>query len=79
MASTPAKPSSTPPRRSSWPRLVDDSEQLGGACQDDLQTGLEWVPLEKVGQLDLLPEVLRPLIQTLAVGLSEPAYLGDTA
>lgn len=56
----------------------DDPQQLGGASQDDLQTGLEWVPLEKVEQLDLLPEVLRPLIPTLTSGLPAPAYLGDT-
>ena len=53
--------------------------QLGGHAEDDLQTGLEWVELEKVPGLNLLPHALRQPIAALAG--SEPAagYLGDVA
>ena len=53
--------------------------QLGGHSEDDLQTGLEWVELEKVPGLNLLPHALRQPIAALAGGEPAAAYLGDVA
>ncbi|MFI5857454.1 NUDIX domain-containing protein [Streptomyces parvulus] len=56
-----------------------DPDKLGGHAEDDVQTGLEWVELEKVPGLNLLPHGLRPLIADLAQGDSPTRYLGDLA
>ncbi|MEU2086646.1 NUDIX domain-containing protein [Streptomyces albus] len=53
--------------------------RLGGHAADDVQTGLEWVELEKVPDLNLLPRALRQPIAALATGVSSPDYLGDVA
>ena len=58
---------------------LSDPHQLGGHAADDLQTGLEWVPLDKAPSLNLLPHVLRQPIADLATGHPEAAYLGDVA
>ncbi|MGW1521570.1 NUDIX domain-containing protein [Streptomyces sp. NPDC002287] len=54
-------------------------DQLGGHAEDDAQAGLEWVELEKVTGLNLLPHGLRPLIADLAHGELPARYLGDLA
>jgi len=57
-----------------------DPHQLGGHHHDDLQTGLEWVPLEKVPTLNLLPHAVRRPIAALATTTPPSAgYLGDVA
>ncbi|MFJ4679093.1 NUDIX domain-containing protein [Kitasatospora sp. NPDC088783] len=43
-------------------RLDSDPHQLGNHAQDEVQIGLQWVELEKVPGLDLLPQGLRDLI-----------------
>ncbi|GAB2963541.1 NUDIX domain-containing protein [Micromonospora polyrhachis] len=53
--------------------------QLSGHAKDDLQTGLEWVELEKVSGLNLLPHALRQPIAALAVDDLHIGYLGDVA
>ncbi|GAA1898933.1 NUDIX domain-containing protein [Streptomyces sodiiphilus] len=58
---------------------LSDPHQLGGHPADDLQTGLEWVPLDKAPSLNLLPHTLRQPIANLATGHPETAYLGDVA
>lgn len=54
------------------------SDQLSGHAEDDLQTGLEWVELDKVPGLNLLPHALRQPIAALA-GNPPTGYLGDVA
>ncbi|MEW2581328.1 NUDIX domain-containing protein [Streptomyces syringium] len=58
---------------------TSDPHQLGGHHQDDLQTGLEWVPLDKVTTLNLLPHALRQPIAALASTTPPADYLGDVA
>ncbi|MFR9722012.1 NUDIX domain-containing protein [Streptomyces sp. MS19] len=58
---------------------TSDPGQLGGHAHDDLQTGLEWVPQEKVPALNLLPHALREPIAALATATPEARYLGDIA
>jgi len=53
--------------------------QLSGHAEDDLQTGLEWVELEKVPGLNLLPHALRQPIAALAADDPHTGYLGDVA
>lgn len=57
----------------------DEPGPLGGHAEDDLQTGLEWVELEKVPGLNLLPHALRHPIAALAQAEPEPGYLGDVS
>ncbi|MBV9026703.1 MAG: NUDIX domain-containing protein [Streptomycetaceae bacterium] len=59
-------------------RLDSDPHQLGGHAQDEAQTGLEWVELEKVPSLNLLPHGLRDLIANLTDD-TPTRYLGDLA
>ncbi|MEU4949848.1 NUDIX domain-containing protein [Streptomyces lavendulae] len=54
-------------------------DPLGGHAEDDVQTGLEWVELEKVTGLNLLPQGLRPLIADLAHAELPTRYIGDLA
>ena len=56
-----------------------DPGQLGGHAEDELQTDLEWVELEKVPGLNLLPHALRQPITDLAAGETPTRYLGDVA
>lgn len=60
-----------------------DPDRLGGHLHDDLQTGLEWVPLDQAADpaTNLLPIAVRNHIATLAAGLPNgpDPYLGDTA
>ncbi|GAB2739851.1 NUDIX domain-containing protein [Kitasatospora kifunensis] len=58
---------------------TNDPHQLGGHNADDLQTGLEWVALDKLPSLNLLPHSLRGPIAALAFGDPDSAYLGDVA
>ncbi|WP_424862728.1 NUDIX domain-containing protein [Streptomyces sp. MMS24-I29] len=58
-------------------RPEGDPNKLGGHAEDDVQTGLEWVELEKVPGLNLLPHGLRPLIADLAHDEPPTRYLGD--
>lgn len=58
--------------------VAGDPDALGGHEEDEAQTGLEWVELEKVPSLNLLPEGLRSKIAELTE--TTPArYLGDIA
>lgn len=42
------------------------------------QTGIQWLPLDRIEELPLYPGVLRPLLATAARGtLSPGGYLGD--
>ncbi|MFG2439648.1 NUDIX domain-containing protein [Streptomyces sp. NPDC048508] len=56
-----------------------DPGRLGGHAEDDRQTGLEWVELEKVPGLNLLPHALRQPIAALASAEPATGYLGDVA
>ncbi|WP_051722382.1 NUDIX domain-containing protein [Streptomyces albus] len=57
-----------------------DPHDLGGHEADDVQTGLEWVPLERVPSVNLLPHALRAPIAALARSGEIPTgYLGDVA
>jgi ADP-ribose pyrophosphatase YjhB (NUDIX family) len=59
---------------------TSDPHQLGGHAQDDVQTGLEWVPLHKIESLNLLPHAIRQPIAALTKPLPTPdAYLGDVS
>ncbi|WP_328731900.1 NUDIX domain-containing protein [Streptomyces caniferus] len=59
---------------------TSDPHELGGHAQDDVQTGLEWVPLGKVSDINLLPHAIRQPISTLAKASPTPdSYLGDVA
>ncbi|MFE7804481.1 NUDIX domain-containing protein [Streptomyces sp. NPDC057430] len=60
-------------------RPQGDPDELGGHAENDVQTGLEWVELENVTGLNLLPQGLRPLIADLAHGEVPTRYLGDLA
>ncbi|WP_411098810.1 NUDIX domain-containing protein [Streptomyces sp. x-45] len=60
-------------------RPQGDPDKLGGHAEDDVQTGLEWVELEKVPGLNLLPHGLRTLIANLTHGEFTARYLGDIA
>ncbi|MEU8262602.1 NUDIX domain-containing protein [Micromonospora sp. NPDC048999] len=53
--------------------------QLSGHAEDDLQTGLEWVELEKVPGRNLLPHALRLRIAALAASDPHIGYVGDVA
>ncbi len=53
--------------------------QLRGHAEDDGQTGLEWVELEMVTCLNLLPQALRQPIAALADSNPHTGYLGDVA
>lgn len=58
--------------------IEGDPDLLGGHAEDEAQTGLEWVDLEKIPSLNLLPEGLRSRI----AALTEPTaatYIGDLA
>lgn len=52
---------------------------LGGHAEDGVQTGLEWVELEKAPGLNLLPHALRQPIAALSQTEPEGGYLGDVA
>ena len=56
-----------------------DPDQLGGHAEDEVQVGLEWVKLEDVPGLNLLPYALRQPIAALANSAPPSAYLGDVA
>ncbi|THC49540.1 NUDIX domain-containing protein [Streptomyces sp. Akac8] len=56
-----------------------DPGRLGGHAEDDVQTGLEWVELEKLPGLNLLPHALRQPIAALATAGPSSGYLGDVA
>ncbi|MGW5939154.1 NUDIX domain-containing protein [Streptomyces celluloflavus] len=57
-----------------------DPHRLGGHAQDEVQTGLEWVPLGKVPTLNLLPQAIRQPIASLAEApKATDSYLGDVA
>ncbi|MFD8258640.1 NUDIX domain-containing protein [Streptomyces griseoluteus] len=60
-------------------RPEGDPAQLGGHAEDDAQTGLEWVELENVSGLNLLPQGLRGPIADLVHGEPPTSYVGDLA
>ncbi|MEU7178319.1 MULTISPECIES: NUDIX domain-containing protein [Streptomyces] len=59
---------------------TSDQHQLGGHAQDEVQTGLEWVPLGKVPTFNLLPQAIRQPVASLSEALkATDSYLGDVA
>lgn len=49
-----------------------------GAVKDIMQTGVEWVPLTKIAETELFPEVLKVVIPLYAeTGRVAKVYLGD--
>ncbi|MEV5238500.1 NUDIX domain-containing protein [Streptomyces cinnamoneus] len=58
--------------------VVAEPAVLGGHNEDDGQTGVEWVPLAKLGHVRLLPPSLPRIVHAV---LNDPAggavYLGD--
>jgi 8-oxo-dGTP diphosphatase len=54
--------------------IADDVERETGSEPDDYQDGLEWLPLERLTELEFYPKALAPM---LATGRSEPMYLGN--
>ncbi|MFI0219867.1 NUDIX domain-containing protein [Streptomyces lydicus] len=60
-------------------RLAGDATKLGGNAEDDVQTGLEWVELERLPAINLLPSGLRSPIADLVYGEPPTKYLGDIA
>jgi 8-oxo-dGTP diphosphatase len=46
--------------------------------QDPWQTGIEWVPLERLGELRIYPSILNRILPQILSGRYEgPIYLGD--
>lgn len=64
-----------------WCDVLDVPSTLGGTLHDDVQTGVEWVPLGKVGTLRMIPPHLQdrlPELAAQAVAGGIPAvYAGD--
>ncbi|MGK5543421.1 NUDIX domain-containing protein [Streptomyces sp. URMC 127] len=61
-----------------WCEIVAEPTVLGGHNEDDTQTGIEWIPLSKIGHVRLLPPSLPRIVHAV---LNDPAegavYLGD--
>ncbi|GGY00926.1 NUDIX domain-containing protein [Streptomyces hiroshimensis] len=52
-----------------WCHIVEEPDVLGGTVPDDGQTGVEWVPLDKVGALRFIPAYVRDrLVHLVALG-----------
>lgn len=59
---------------------TSDPGQLGGHAQDEVQTGLEWVPLGNIPAINLLPQTIRqPIASLTEVPQPQDTYLGDVA
>ncbi|MEU1672989.1 NUDIX domain-containing protein [Streptomyces roseifaciens] len=61
-----------------WCEIVADPALLGGHNEDDLQTGVEWVPLSKLEHIRLLPPSLPRIVHAMVNDPGAGAvYLGD--
>ncbi|WP_116209310.1 NUDIX domain-containing protein [Streptomyces olivoreticuli] len=64
-----------------WCEILHEPAALGGTNHDDDQTGIEWVPLDKVASLSMIPPFLQRLLPGLAVqaaaGMAHAFYAGD--
>ncbi|GAA2710271.1 MULTISPECIES: NUDIX domain-containing protein [Streptomyces] len=61
-----------------WCEVVAQPPVLGGHNEDDTQTGVEWVPLSKLGDIRLLPPSLPRIVHAvLHVEVEGALYLGD--
>ncbi|MEU9303278.1 NUDIX domain-containing protein [Streptomyces sp. NPDC048269] len=66
-----------------WCEVVSEPSELGGSVPDPTHSGVEWVPLEKVGELRMIPVYLRDQLPVIAAraaaGAWRTMYLGDMA
>ncbi|MFG2298335.1 NUDIX domain-containing protein [Streptomyces sp. NPDC048603] len=66
-----------------WCEVVSEPFKLGGSIPDPTHTGVEWVPLDKVGGLRMIPLYLRDqlthVVAQAAAGTWQTLYLGDMA
>ncbi|MFQ6198638.1 NUDIX domain-containing protein [Streptomyces sp. NPDC000405] len=64
-----------------WCEILDEPDSLGGSLHDDSQTRIEWIPLDKVASLPMIPPFLQRLLPGLAaqaaVGTAHAFYAGD--
>ncbi|MFQ6198658.1 NUDIX domain-containing protein [Streptomyces sp. NPDC000405] len=61
-----------------WCEIVSEPAVLGGHNQDGPQTGTEWMPISKLGDIRLLPPSLPSIIHSVLNDPVEGAvYLGD--
>ncbi|MGK5543221.1 NUDIX domain-containing protein [Streptomyces sp. URMC 127] len=64
-----------------WCEILHEPGTLGGTNHDDAQTGVEWVPLDKVADLPMIPPFLQRLLPGLAAeaaaGTAHAFYAGD--
>ncbi|MEU1311006.1 NUDIX domain-containing protein [Streptomyces cinnamoneus] len=64
-----------------WCEILHEPDTLGGTQHDDPQTGIEWVPLDKVASLSMIPPFLQALLPGLAAqaaaGTAHAFYAGD--
>lgn len=51
---------------------VDDAEPQMPEPPDPIQVGFEWIPLERLGDVYLLPRINRPLLAALSGELDDP-------
>ncbi|MFG2484861.1 MULTISPECIES: hypothetical protein [Streptomyces] len=65
------------------PEVVSEPSKLGGSIPDPTHTGVEWVPLDKVAGLRMIPLYLRDrltdVVAQATAGTWQTKYLGDTA
>lgn len=61
--------------------ILHEPATLGGTHHDDDQTGIEWVPLDKVAGLSMIPPFLQRMLPGLvaqaAAGTAHAFYAGD--
>jgi 8-oxo-dGTP diphosphatase len=57
--------------------LDTSKNKIVSTLTDKHQTGLEWVPLENLKDVNLIPKILREKIPAYFSGLKLPLYLGD--
>ncbi|MEU2872756.1 NUDIX domain-containing protein [Streptomyces olivoreticuli] len=64
-----------------WCTALDIPGTLGGSLHDDVQTGVDWVPLETVPSLPMIPPFLQRRLPELAAqaaaGNIQALYAGD--
>lgn len=64
-----------------WCTALDIPVTLGGSLHDDVQTGVDWVPLDKVSDLPMIPPFLQRRLPELAAqaaaGNIPTVYAGD--
>ncbi|MFC5723223.1 NUDIX domain-containing protein [Streptomyces gamaensis] len=64
-----------------WCDILHQPARLGGDNHDDAQTGVDWIPLEKVHRLRMAPPFLQAMLPDLAAraaaGRAHAFYAGD--